>query len=269
MENKQETQSSTTISEAELAKLRSEIADKIVADYEAPFDKLGGLNALQALNLSIGDGPQSHRGTSDMQDLHIDLLIRSYKTHRELEKMLKGDFDLRQERDNKLVTRLRKEQADCEKWIRVSQASLERLLCFSYLRLKGIEELLWGVGHKFPVDSMGCAITDGGPSEQSDPHYPRLTFGSPGPSEGASNESGTHSRNGSANAKVEQSPCVAKVDKPIVLSNTPDTGAEMEDIEATVARLGLTMDGPDIGDNDEDGDVGLTEGELAKEKLEL
>jgi len=269
MENEQETQSSTTTSEAELAILRSEIADKIVADYEAPFDKLGGLNPLQALSLSIGDGPQSHRGISDMQDLHIDLLIRNYKTHRELEKMLKGDFDLRQERDNELVTRLREEQAGCEKRIRVSQSSLEHLLCFSYLRLKGIEELLWGVGHKFPVDSMGRAITDGGPSEQSDPHYPRLTFGSPVPSVGASNESGNHSRNGSANSEVEQSPCVAKVDKPVVPSNTSDNDAEMGDIEATVARLGLTLDGPDIDDKDEDSDVGLTEGQVAKEKLEL
>jgi len=115
---------------------------------------------------------------------------------------------------------------------------------------------------------MGRAVVDvdGG---TSDPHYPRIHLGAREPSMGAGNESGTHTRNGSANAEVEQSFCVATLAKPMVLSNTPDTGAEMEDIEATVARLGLTMDGPDIGDNDEDGDVGLTEGELAKEKLEL
>lgn len=267
MEDKLESQSSAATSEAELAKLRSGIADRIVATYEAPFDKLGGLSSLQALSLSIGDGPQSHRGTSNMQDLHIDSLIRQYKAHREYEKMLKGDFDLGQERHHELVTRLREEKEDCEKKIQRSQQSLENLLCFSYARLKGIEELLWGVGHKFPVDSMGRAIMDGGPNEESGPHYPRLAFGSPAPSVGASNEGGTYSRNGSANVEVEQSPCIVKVDRPIVPSNTPDIKAEMGDIQATVARLGLTMDGPDIDDNYEDGDVGLTEGEVAKEKL--
>lgn len=271
MEDKQETQSSTTTSEAELAqlrsevarvesegaKIRSEIADTIVATYEAPFDKLGGLSSLQALSLSIGDGPQSHRGTSDMQDLHIDCLIRSYKKHKEYEKLLNGNFDLRQERNNGLVTRLREEQAGCEKMIRMSQQSLENLLCFSHLRLRGIEELLWGVGHKFPVDGMGRAITDGGPSAKSDPHYPRFTYGSPAPSEGTSNESGTHSRNGSASLEVEQSPCVVQVDKPIVPSDTSDIDAEMGDIEATVARLGLTMDGPDVDVNDAAGETRL------------
>lgn len=202
-----------------------------------------------------------------MQDLHTDSLIRHYKAHREYEKMLKGDFDLGQERHHELVTRLREEQADCQKKIRRSQQSLENLLCFSYARLKGIEELLWGVGHKFPVDSMSRAITDGGPSAESDPHYSRLTFGSPAPSVGASNKSGMYSPNGSANVEVEQSLCVVNVDRPTAPSNTSATDAEMGDIQATVARLGLTMDGPDIGVSEEDGDVGLTEGEIAKEKF--
>jgi len=268
MEDKQTTQTSTATSEAELAELKSEIADKILADYEEPFDSMGGLTPLQALNLSIGDGPQSHRLSGETQDLYIGCLIRSYKTHRKYEKMLKGDLDLRQEHDKELVARLQEGQADCEKAIRQSQASLEQLLWFSYARLKGIEKLLWGVGHRFPVDSMGRAITDGGPSEESDPHYPRIHLGAPGPRAGASNESGTHPRNGSGNAEVEQSPRIAKVDKPLVLAKTPDTDAEMEDIEATVARLGLTMDGPDIDDDDKDGGVGLTEGEVAVKNLE-
>ncbi len=79
MEDKQETQSSTTTSKAELAKVRSEVADRIIATYEAPFDKRGGLSALQGLSLAIGDGPQSHRETGDMQDLHVFCLIHSYK----------------------------------------------------------------------------------------------------------------------------------------------------------------------------------------------
>lgn len=252
MEDKQETPSSTAISEAELAKKKSEVADKMVADYEEPFDKSGGLTPLQALNLSIGDGPQSHQMTSEMQDLHIGRLIRNYKAHREYEEMLKGDFDLRQERHKNLATRLQEGQAGCEKAIRESQASLEHLLCFSYARLTGIEELIWGVGHAFLVDRMGRAVKT---SEESDPHYPRIHWSSTVPSAGASNQNGSQSQNRTAHAEVEQSPLVAKADKSMVPSNKPDTDAEMEDIEATVARLGLTMDGPDIDNDEQEGDT--------------
>jgi len=137
MEDKRETQSSTVMSQAGLAKLRSEVADKFVASYEEPFDSSGGLTSLQALNISVGKGPDSHRKTGDTQDSHINGLIEYYKSHRDFERTLKKVMELPPDQQEDLVARLQKGLGACEKLIRIYQEGLERSLALSYARLKG------------------------------------------------------------------------------------------------------------------------------------